>query len=118
MCPSSLQVDTIACVHIASMTSNYTSVQTATAGRLRLVPWELCGEIYYEPKIREVQSNNQQQELVFRLHESRISLGHCGATEPPRFLHRVTVVTSPLHSRLGQVLKRPKMKHTTPTTRK
>src|ERR1700691_5643783 len=34
MCPSSLQVDTIASVHIASMTSNYTSVQTATAGRL------------------------------------------------------------------------------------
>jgi len=30
-------VDTIACVHIASMTSNYTSVQTATAGRLRII---------------------------------------------------------------------------------
>src|ERR1022692_21298 len=35
MCPSSLQVDTIASVHITSMTSNYTRVQTATAGRLR-----------------------------------------------------------------------------------
>src|SRR5260370_36993240 len=35
MCPSSLQVDTIACVHIQSMTSNYTRVQTATGGRLR-----------------------------------------------------------------------------------
>lgn len=30
MCPSSLQVDTIASVHITSMTSDYTSVQTAT----------------------------------------------------------------------------------------
>src|SRR5438309_4526579 len=36
MCPSSLQVDTIACVHIASMTHHYTRVQTATAGRLRM----------------------------------------------------------------------------------
>jgi hypothetical protein len=34
MCPSSLQVDTIACVHIPSMTSNCTPVQTATGGRL------------------------------------------------------------------------------------
>jgi len=31
MCPSSLQVDTISSVHIASMTSNYNSVQTAFA---------------------------------------------------------------------------------------
>src|ERR1022692_116810 len=37
MCPSSLQVDTIACVHIESMPSFYTPVQTATAGRLHLV---------------------------------------------------------------------------------
>src|SRR5450755_2536622 len=36
MCPSSLQVDTIACVHIEIMPSNYTCVQTATAGRLPL----------------------------------------------------------------------------------
>jgi hypothetical protein len=36
-CPSSLQVDTIACVHIESMPSNYTSVQTATTGRLRFI---------------------------------------------------------------------------------
>jgi hypothetical protein len=36
-CPSSLQVDTIACVHIASMTHHYTRVQTATAGRLLFV---------------------------------------------------------------------------------
>src|SRR6267154_267413 len=35
MCPSSLRVDTIRCVHIASMTSHYNSVQTAVAGRLR-----------------------------------------------------------------------------------
>jgi hypothetical protein len=44
MCPSSLQVDTIASVHIASMTSNYTSVQTATAGRL---PFNGIGTRYY-----------------------------------------------------------------------
>src|SRR5882724_13343369 len=40
MCPSSLQADTIACVHIASMTSIYTGVQTATAGRLRPDVWQ------------------------------------------------------------------------------
>jgi hypothetical protein len=34
MCPSSLQVDTTPRVHIASMTSNYNCVQTATGGRL------------------------------------------------------------------------------------
>jgi len=33
-------MDTIACVHIASMTSNYNCVQKATAGRLHLfLPW-------------------------------------------------------------------------------
>jgi hypothetical protein len=49
MCPSSLQVDTIAGVHIESMTSNYTSVQTATGGRLPcgLVEYfNLCAEEY------------------------------------------------------------------------
>jgi hypothetical protein len=36
-------MDTIACVHITSMTANYTCVQTATAGRLLIKPLILLG---------------------------------------------------------------------------
>jgi hypothetical protein len=35
-CPSSLQVDTTACVHIRSITSIYILVQTVSGGRLRV----------------------------------------------------------------------------------
>lgn len=47
MCPSLLQVDIIRCVHIASMTSNYNSVQTASAGRLfaKKSPQKVFGQI-------------------------------------------------------------------------
>jgi len=50
MCPSSLQVDTIACVHIEIMPSNYTCVQTATAGRLHLFHGQGNGKTCWRPE--------------------------------------------------------------------
>jgi hypothetical protein len=60
MCPSSLQVDTIRCVHIASMTFNFNPVQTATAGRL---------PFFWEATNRDVRFKGIQKPVSGRLRD-------------------------------------------------